>query len=633
MRFRYLTSLMLLVCIAPSAYSQTIEWPFYGADDGGQRHSQADQITAENVDQLKIAWTYRTGDIDLENPEGTSFENTPLMVNDRLYVCTPHNWVIALDPSSGAELWTYDSQQEQAINYGNHYVCRGVAFWQDAEPSADMLCRQQIVMATNDARLIALDADTGTPCPKFGINGQVNMGPTAPVVYAGEFQITSAPVIVGDVIIVGSAISDNVRADAPPGTVRAYDVRTGAPRWDFDPLIREGASGVVAGHANVWSSLSVDQERGLVFLPVGSASPDFYGGERPGDNRHANSVVALRGATGELVWAYQTVHHDVWDLDLPAQPTLATIQHDGKDKDVVIVPTKSGFVFVLDRDTGVPIFEVHEVPVSTNGVDGEMLSPTQPIPSLPKPLVPQSLTVDDAWGFTFFDLAACRDMIKSAKSEGMFTPPGTHSMIMFPGTGGGANWGSGAFDENSGLYVINTSRVAHIITLIPREDFEAERIASHGDGFAPQSGTPYGLRRDLLLSPFGVPCNAPPWGMISAIDMSSGELVWESSIGTTEDLAPLGISLDLGTPNFGGPIITASGLVFIGAAMDNYLRAFELSSGKELWKGRLPAGAQTTPMTYMVDGQQYVVIASGAHGMSGTTPGDYIVAFSIPKQD
>ncbi len=624
-------SILLLLVGMEAAGAETINWPYYGSDQGGTRHSAADQITPDNVQNLQIAWTYRTGDVDLTGERRTSFENTPLMVNNRLYLCSPHNKVIALDPASGEELWSFDPHEDKTVQYGNFAVCRGVTHWIDETTQPDSLCHQRIITATNEANLFAMDADTGTPCPDFGMNGKVSMGATAPLSFEGEFQVTSAPVVVADVIISGSAISDNVKAAAPPGTVRAYDIRTGAQVWAFDPLVRDADEGIVAGHANVWSSLSVDTERGLVFLPVGSASPDFYGGERPGDNRHANSVVALKAQTGELVWAYQTVHHDLWDFDLPAQPTLATIRHNGQDRDVVIAPTKTGFLFVLDRDTGEPVFEVQEMPVSTNGVPGEVLSPTQPVPTLPKPLVPQQLSPEDAWGLTFFDRNACKKMIEGAISEGLFTPPSTKPFIIFPGTGGGANWGGGAFDESSGLFVINTSRVAHIVSLIPREDYTATTSVAHGPGFAPQNGTPYGMRRELLLSPFSIPCNPPPWGMVHAVDMSTGALQWETQIGTTEDLAPLGISLKLGTPNFGGPIITAGGVVFIGAAMDNYLRAFSLKTGEELWKGRLPAGGQATPMTYVVDGQQFVVIASGGHGMSSTTPGDHVVAFTLPS--
>lgn len=616
---------------AQATTAETVDWPYYGGDEGGKRHTNASQLTPGNVGNLEVAWTYRTGDVSTDAQLSSSFQNTPLMIDGTLYVCTPFNRVIALDATSGEERWTYDPALDNSVRYGNHNVCRGLAHWVHDNSGTDDACQKRLFMATNDARLIALDAKTGLPCPHFGNDGVVTMGPTADLAFPGEFQVTSAPVIIDGVVVVGSAISDNWRADAPPGTVRAYDLHTGAQRWQFNPLIQPTDGDFIAGHANVWSSLSVDTERGLVFLPTSSASPDFYGALRPGDNKHGSSVVALRGQTGEIVWAFQTIHHDVWDGDLPAQPTLATIQHNGNPRDVVIQATKTGFVFVLDRDNGEPIFEVTEQPVPQNGAPGEVLSPTQPIPSLPKPLVPQTLTAEDAWGFTFYDRGVCADKISNARSEGLFTPPSTQGTIIFLGTGGGANWGGGAFDEASGLYIINTSRVAHLVTLIPREDYAAISQANPGGGFAPQLGTAYGMRRELLLSPFGVPCNPPPWGMLSAVDMSTGQIVWETPIGTTEDMAPLGIALDLGTPNFGGPLITAGGLIFMGATMDDYLRAFSLKDGAEIWKGRLPAGGQATPMSYVSEGRQYVVIAAGGHGMSGTRRGDYIIAFALPR--
>lgn len=622
----------LLICLESFADEQKPgEWRHYGADAGGSRYSALDQITPENVDTLEVAWTYRTGDQASNGNPQVSFENTPLMVGGTLYVCTPYNRLIALDAATGEEMWSFDPVVDQSVPYGNQHVCRGVTYWVEENKADGEPCYARLFMATNDSRLYAIDARTGSSCADFGDTGLVNMGPTADPYYSGEFQVTSEPVVLGDIVIVGSAISDNVRTQAPPGTVRAYDARTGASKWNFDPLVRVNDR-PKAGHANVWSSMSIDEERGLVFLPTGSASPDFYGGNRPGNNHHANSVVALKATTGDLVWAFQTVHHDVWDYDLPAQPTLATLDLADGPRDVVIQVTKTGFIFVLDRDSGEPVFEVIEQPTPQGGEAGELLSPTQPLPSKPSPLGPLGLNPEDAWGFTFFDKAACRAKIEAARSEGLYTPPSLQGTILYPGTGGGANWGGGAIDLKSGTYVINTSRVAHFVQLIAREDYEARKEEGGHAGIAPQLGSPYAMKRELLLSPFGVPCNTPPWGVLTAIDLNSGEHLWERTLGTTEDMAPLGIALPLGTPNFGGPIITSGGLIFIGAAMDNYLRAFSLKSGRELWKGRLPAGGQATPMAYSVDGKQFVVIAAGGHGMSGTTPGDYVIAFALPTE-
>ncbi len=625
-----LVSSILYACIGVSASGQDIEWPSYGGDEGGTRYSAANEITPENVGQLEIVWTYRTGDIGLDEPYGVAFENTPLMVDGTLYVCSPYNKVIALGAQSGEEIWAYDPSLARSIKYANQYVCRGVSYWQDEARLTNRHCSQRIFVATNDVRLIALDAKDGLPCAEFGERGTVTAGPLGNVKYDGEYQITSAPAIVNNTIIIGSAISDNWRADAPPGNIRAYDVRTGKLKWHFDPLVRTAHDGVIAGHANVWSTMSTDKARNMVFLPVGSASPDFFGGLRPGNNEHANSVVALDASTGEVIWHFQTVHHDVWDYDVAAQPTLATIQHDGKEMDVVIQASKTGFVFVLDRDTGEPVFPVIETPVPASTVAGELLSPTQPIPKAPPPLVPQKIKPEEAWGFTFWDRKACERIISGATSEGLYVPPSIGGTILFPGTAGGILWGGGSYNPSTNRFVVNTNRLAHLVTLIPQERLQAARDADPEKEYGRQEDTPYAVKRELLLSPLGIPCNPPPWGAISAIDMATGKIEWESTLGTTEDLAPGGIALPTGTPNFGGPVTTAGGLVFIAATMDNYLRAFSVATGDELWKGRLPAGGQATPMTYQIGGRQYVVIAAGGHARAGTKLGDYVVAFALP---
>jgi quinoprotein glucose dehydrogenase len=420
--------------------------------------------------------------------------------------------------------------------------------------------------------------------------------------------------------------------------VRAFDARTGAPRWTFDPIPNDrpeswqNDSAARTGQANVWSTMSVDEARDLVFLPTSSASPDFFGGERPGDNRYANSVVALRGSTGELVWHFQTVHHDVWDYDLAAQPNLVEIQPNGEGPPVaaVLQPTKTGLVFTLDRDTGQPLYPVDERPVPTDAVHGEWLSPTQPFPQKPPPLVPQRITPDEAWGFTFLDRGACRKAIASHRSDGLFTPPSTEGTILYPFTGGGVNWGSAAWDPQRQWLVVNTNRVMHVVTLIPADEVEKAQRAEPYKEISPQTGTPFGMKRELLLSPIGVPCNPPPWGALTAVDMKRGEIVWEVPLGTTEGRVPF-LKRNYGMPGVGGPMITSSGLVFIGAVTDNYLRAIDIESGRELWKGQLPAGGQATPMTYSYGGRQYVVIAAGGHSSLGSRVGDSIMAFALPR--
>lgn len=615
-------------------------WSFYGGDAGGHRYSAVDRLKPGNVAQLDIAWQYRTGDMQGRPAamQRSATEGTPLLVEDSLIFCTPFNEIIALDPGTGAEKWRFDPQIDLDQRPANQFVCRGVAWWSD--PAAAGACASRILVGTNDARLVAVDARSGRPCEDFGQAGEVRIDPGMELWWPGEFQITSPPVVAGEVVIVGSAIGDNARVVAPAGTVRAYDVRSGEPRWTFDPIPREPAEAAAAGwggelppvegHANAWAPMSFDPERGLVFVPTSSPSPDFYGGLRPGDNRYANSVVALRADSGEVAWSFQAVHHDVWDYDLPAQPGLYSIWRDGRSHDVVVQVTKTGFVFVLDRDSGEPFLPIEERPVPQSAVPGEVLSPTQPFPVVPPPVVPSTVDPADAFGITVFDRWACRRSLEAARAEGLFTPPSEEGTLLLPFTGGGANWGSGAFDPARNLLVVNMSNLAHHIMLFPRESFQEVREVYHDQEVSPQEGAPYGMKRNTMLSPIGLPCTPPPWGVLAGIDLADGRIVWRRTLGTTEDLSA-GPGIELGTPNLGGPIVTAGGLIFIGAAMDNYLRAFDLETGQELWKGRLPAGAQATPMTYLWQGRQYVVIFSGGYSRIGTRLGDHVVAFSLPE--
>jgi quinoprotein glucose dehydrogenase len=372
----------------------------------------------------------------------------------------------------------------------------------------------------------------------------------------------------------------------------------------------------------------VDAERNLVFLPTSSPSPDFFGGLRPGDNRHANSVVALNGSTGEVVWSFQTVHHDVWDYDVPAQPGLYSVWKDGQIHDIVAQVTKTGFVFVLDRDTGEPFLPVAERPVPQGAIEGEVLSPTQPFPATPQIIV-DTVSADDAFGITWFDKRQCRKLIESSRAEGLYTPPTEQGTILLPFTGGGANWGGAAFDPARNLLVVNMSNVAHHVQLFRTEKLEEMREVFHNQEVAPQEGAPFGMKRNLLMSPIGLPCTPPPWGVIAGIDLESGQIVWRKTIGTTEDLSP-GPGAKLGTPTLGGPMITAGGLIFIGAAMDHYIRAFDVANGDELWRGRLPAPGNATPMTYEWNGRQYVVIYAGGYARMDTALSDRVIAFALP---
>jgi quinoprotein glucose dehydrogenase len=457
------------------------------------------------------------------------------------------------------------------------------------------------------------------------------------LVWPGEFQVTSPPVVIGDTVVVGSAISDNVRVVAPHGTVRAFDARTGEPKWEFDPIPRtvgnpdwQGDDPPVEGHANAWAPMSVDPERGLLFVPTSSPSPDFFGGLRPGDNRHANSVVALNADDGAVHWAYQVVHHDVWDYDLPAQPGLYSVWRDGEAHDVVAQVTKTGHVFVLDRDTGEPFLPVTEVRVPASDVEGETLSPTQPIPERPQQLVPSHINPGDEFGLTWLDKRACARAFAGLRAEGLFTPPSRQGTLFHPFTGGGANWGGAAYDPRRNLLIINMSSLAHVVALFPHDEYQGALEVFHGQDVEPMRGAPFADRRGLVLSPLQLPCNPPPWGIIAAVDLANGDIVWRRALGTIRDMA--GLPLELGTPTLGGPIATSGNVIFIASTMDYYLRALSTVNGEELWRGRLPTSGTATPMTYMWKGRQYVVIYAGGNARAGTPPDDKVIAFALPQE-
>jgi len=602
-------------------------WHAYGGDDGGSRYSGLSQINAGNVGGLQLAWTLRTGEAASPAFADTALEVTPILARDSLYLCSAFGTIVAADPGTGRVRWRFDPQVSRSLAPGNHYACRGVAFRSGGGATKDTTCADRVFGATVDGRLFALDAASGRRCRDFGQGGMVRVLDGQGRLWPGEVQITSPPVVAGAFVIVGSSISDAWRAAEPRGTVQAFDTTTGRRVWSYDPIPTLARSGA----ANVWAPMAYDPARNMLFLPTSSPSPDYYGGLRPGANADADSVVALDAATGRKRWAFQTVHHDVWDYDLSAQPMLVSIRHAGARIDAVVQVTKTGLVFVLDRDTGQPLFPVVERRVPGNGVPGEQLSPTQPIPTLPAPLVPQRLTPDMAWGLTPWDRNACRRRIAAARSDGLFTPPTLQGSIQFPFAGGGANWGGAAFDPASNTLVINTSRAAQVITLVPRDLYARERKDNPKAEVRPQAGTPFAVKRELLVSPLGLPCNPPPWGTLTAIDMDSGRVRWTSVLGTERDLAPLPIPLRLGTPNLGGPIVTAGGVAFIGAAMDDYLRAFDLRSGQELWKARLPGGGQATPMTYAWHGKQFVAIAAGGSSRMKTHLNDTIVAFAMAR--
>lgn len=589
-------------------------------------YSALKQITRENVAKLQVAWTYHTGALKPETELNgkAAFEATPILVDGMLYLSTPFNQVIALDPGTGHETWVYDPKVDRSHDY-SEVSSRGVAWWRDATATDGAPCKLRIFEGTLDARLLALDGKTGQPCEGFGRAGVVDL--TRGVEYSPEFrgyyQVTSAPAIVGDVVITGSSIADNMSVNMPRGVVRAFDARTGEMRWSWDPIPWAEKQQVRTGAANAWSIFATDSGRDMVFIPTGSASPDYYGGARRGDNRWANSVVALKASTGEFLWGFQVVHHDLWDYDVASQPTL--IEFHGKP--AIAVTTKIGNVFVLDRLTGKPLHPVEERAVPKSDIPAEDASASQPIPAW-SAMVPQKLTAADAWGSNDEARQWCRKEIESLRNDGLFTPPSIRGTISFPGNIGGVNWGGVAWDPVRNLLIANTNRLAAIMKLIPREDlqsaFAQTKENSWGGEFALQRGTPYGMHREWLIGPAGQPCNAPPWGAIVAFDLATGKLRWESALGI------MGEGWPAGSISFGGPMATAGGLIFTAAALDPHLRAFDSDSGKELLSIELLASAQSTPMTYEWNGKQYIVICAGGHGKMKSKMGDVVVALALP---
>lgn len=627
--FRWLLGGLFFLGLFSRAHAQSIPdsgWPTYANDPGGTRYSPLQQINRANVAQLRVAWTYPTGALPHDPEEldhKAAFEATPILVDGKLFLSTPYDHVIALNPETGAKFWEFDPKLE--LPYGaSEVTSRGVSAWRDPTAKAGRPCALRVFIGTLDARLIALDGDTGKPCTDFGEDGEVELTVGVKIRDPGDYQVTSAPAIVKDLVITGSSIGDNRAVSVERGIVRAYDARTGKLRWSWDPIPWALKTTPRTGAGNAWSTISVDAQRDLVFIPTGSASPDYYGGIRKGDNKWANSVVALHASTGEFVWGFQVVHHDLWDYDVASQPTLFAWK-DGTP--AIAITTKMGRVFVLNRLTGAPLLPVEERPAMKSDILGEEAWPTQPASTIS--LVPEKLSADDAWGKDEQEHQWCADKIKSARAGDIYTPPSLEGTLVFPSNVGGINWGSAAYDPQRHLLFTDTNRLSIFVKLIPRADFDSARKNAtdsdrlHGE-FARQTGAPYAMFRTPLLSPSGLPCNTPPWGTVAAVDLFSGKKVWDVPLGS---FLP---GMNTGTITLGGPMATAGGLVFTAAAMDNFLRAFDAESGKELWKFELPAGGQATPMTFSLNGKQYLVIAAGGHGKLGTKQGDFVVAFTLP---
>lgn len=640
--------------VAVAAGPADTDWTAFGGTNAGTRFSPATQITPANVGSLREAWRFHTG--DLPEQDGRVFfsaQNTPLKADDTLFLCSPRNRVFALDPATGREKWRFvPTIAPRTLESAFSVACRTVAY-HAAPGDGAAICARRIFVAVADGRLIALDARTGRRCPGFGRDGTVDLTAGMGLKEPGHASSNSGPSVIGDMVVVGQQVSDNQRRDAPSGVVRAYDATTGALRWAWDAKRSDAQVPLGAGQTwpkgtpNVWNVISGDAGLGLVLLATGNAGNDHWGGNRdPEDDRFSSAVVAVDLATGATRWAFRTVERDRFDYDLGAQPVLTTLPVGGVARPVVIQATKTGSLFVLDARTGRPVTPVDYRPVPTDGMPGDRLSPVQP-QSVAYPNLsgrperdPERIDARHSWGLTPLDAALCRIQFHRMRYDGIYTPPTDRGLgtLLFPGTVGGMNWGGIALDSARGVIISNHSRLPNRVQLIPRADVADQAIGDGGrrpdQAVAPQTGAPYGVDRPMWLSPLGVPCIAPPWGYIAATDLRSGRLLWSQPLGTGRDTGPLGIPSQLriviGTPNLGGAVTTAGGLTFIAAAQDDYLRAFETTTGQLLWSARLPAGGQSSAMTYMHRGRQYVAIGATGHARFETKLGDALMVYALP---
>ena len=651
--------LILGVALTPARYGESIpraaspvalkgeagEWPVWGRSLAGDRFSPLAEITPANVSELKPAWTYHAG--TALKWQKSSFQATPLMVGDTLYFCAPTNLVIALDPETGKERWRFDPQVDKT-GASQVTACRGVAFYR-APGAAD--CQERIITATFNAKLIALDARTGKLCASFGTNGIVDLNTGMGRVDPGLYYISSAPTIVRGRIVLGGWVADNVSADEPSGVIRGYDAVTGKFAWAWDV----GRPGITAepnaGEAytrstpNSWAPMSGDEQLGLVYVPTGNPTPDHWGGLRsPESEKYGTSLVALDVTTGQPRWSFQTVHHDLWDYDVPAQPTLLDFPVGGQMVPAVAQATKRGELFILDRRTGAPLTPVEERAVPQRGtVEPGRLAKTQPYSVGMPSFAGSPLTERDMWGITPLDQLWCRIRFRELRYDGPMTPPGIDESLIYPSVGGGMNWGGVSIDPSRGIMIVNAMYYGSVIQLVPRA--ETDRILANRKAYAhdfavpqPQAGTPFGALLTGLVSPLEVPCNKPPYGTLHAVDLTTRKLLWSRPFGMARDTGPwnipTGLPLPMGMPNFGGSMTTASGLTFIGATQDATFRAFDTNTGKLLWQSRLPAGGQANPMTYISpkSGRQFVLIAAGGHALSRSPLGDSVVAYALPAK-
>lgn len=620
-----------------------LDWKQYANTTKGTRFSGADQINKENVKDLQVAWTYRTGYVPYNSGSGPEDQNTPLQIGQNVYLCTPTNIVIALDADSGQQKWRYDPKASTP----NWERCRGLAYYEDSLDNVsnnNATCSARIIMNTIDARLMAIDANTGKLCEDFGDKGVVDLKKNMGDIPPGYYEPTAAPLVAKDVIVVGGRVADNFSINEPGGVVRAFDVHSGNLVWAWDPGnpnitdVPPANETYTRGTVNVWATTAYDPELDLVYAPTGNATPDFFGGGRTHyDDDFNSSIVALERKTGQIRWTFRTVHHDLWDYDLPSQPLLYDIPNEnGGVTKVIVQTTKSGQIFMLDRVTGKPVAEVQEKPVPQGNVPGEYYSPTQPFSVGMPSIGNETLTEFDMWGATPYDQLLCRIDFVGSEYHGLFTPPGMTKTLQYPGSLGGMNWGSVAVDPQNNLMFVNDMRIGLKNWMIPQDQIP-KNSSGIEMGIVPQKGTPFGAMRLRFTSPLGVPCQKPPYGTMTAIDLKSRQVVWQKPLGTVMDTGILGIPMHLpapiGMPTIGGPMATKSGLLFFAATQDFYLRAFDSVTGEEVWKARLPVGSQGTPITYISPktGKQYIVIsASGAR--QSPVRGDYVIAYALPDK-
>jgi quinoprotein glucose dehydrogenase len=636
------------VQVDPSDAGSAADWTAYGSTGFGTRYSSLHQITRDNVKDLKLAWEFRTGDTKRpDDPDEYTNEATPLKVGDLLYTCSPHQIVFALEAATGTLRWKFDPQTQYNKTF-QHMTCRGVSYHEtkpgavtaDGAPApAD--CPKRIFLPTDTGTMFALDADTGRLCESFGEHGQIDLKEGSEIKTLGFYEGTSPPVVTDKVLVVGGAVIDNYSDRVPSGVIRGFDIYSGRLIWAFDagnPDPNEMPSQshhFTAGSPNSWTISAVDENLGLVYVPLGSSSPDIWAGQRTVyDERYDSALVALDIMTGKLRWSFQNVHHDLWDMDLPSQPSLVDLLSGNSVTPAIYIPAKTGNIFVLDRRDGHLLVPAPEQPVPQGPAPGDRLSPTQPFSELS--FRPREMLTDaQMWGSTMFDQLACRIKFKRLRYEGPFTPPSEQGTLVFPGDFGMFEWGGIAVDPHRQIAIANPQAIPFISRLVPRgEDNPAAPNAGHPPGtelgVQPMYGTPYGVDLGIFLSPLGIPCLAPPWGSLAAIDLRSRKIVWQHRVGTIRDEAPLPLPFKLGVPMLGGPIVTAGGVTFLTGTMDDYIRAFDVTDGRLLWEDRLPAGGQSTPATYQANGKQYVVTVDGGHGSFGTKLGDYVRAYALP---